>query len=491
MWQLLIAGISTLAAGIFFVLALTHNSKAKLGSSLPLPPGNTGIPILRDVLTLVRIARSYVNPLLAYVKTEASKHGCVFRGTFPPLIGSGIFVASPEALRFVFNHENRGFVVDWPATVKNLLGPNSISVVLGDTHKRLRSYVIKSFSPRNLRSYLPTVDILVRSHFERLGSQRIVVHKEMKKLTFKVAADLILGADHSDQDLVTELEKLFRVLFAGPFSLAPWLPGGAYSKAVAARRQILQRLKAVLSKRRSGESSGRADVLGTLLSSPSLADDSKPMTDEEICDVVINLLFAGHDTSSCALTWVFWYLSQHPAVLEAVRAEQVAVAESAGEGLTWEDIERMTYTEQVLKEVIRITPPIGGVSRKTAQDTEYSGMRFPGGCPVFCSIGYVHSSPELFPEPHKFDPSRFAGGDPPEFTPFGGGGRMCLGMHFSMMEMKCIVHHLCTQFEWSVAPDAAPGRTFYPIPLPKDGLPVLLSRKTATEAQGCASAARS
>eukprot|EP00191_Tetraselmis_sp_GSL018_P013124 CAMPEP_0177589636 /NCGR_PEP_ID=MMETSP0419_2-20121207/6928_1 /TAXON_ID=582737 /ORGANISM="Tetraselmis sp., Strain GSL018" /LENGTH=360 /DNA_ID=CAMNT_0019080041 /DNA_START=766 /DNA_END=1847 /DNA_ORIENTATION=- len=238
----------------------------------------------------------------------------------------------------------------------------------------------------------------------------------------QVAADLILGADHSDQDLVTELEKLFRVLFAGLFPLAPWLPGGAYSKAVAARRQILQRLKAVLSKRRSGESSGRADVLGTLLSSPSLADDSKPMTDEEICDVVINLLFAGHDTSSCALTWVFWYLSQHPAVLEAVRAEQVAVAESAGEGLTWEDIERMTYTEQVLKEVIRITPPIGGVSRKTAQDTEYSGMRFPGGCPVFCSIGYVHSSPELFPEPHKFDPSRFAGGDPPEFTPFGGGG---------------------------------------------------------------------
>jgi retinoid hydroxylase len=196
---------------------------------------------------------------------------------------------------------------------------------------------------------------------------------------------------------------------------------------------------------------------------------------------VLTLLFAGHDTSSCALASFCLLLAQHPAVLSRLRAEQDELAPSGP--LSTAALDRMPYLDQVIREVLRFIPPVGGGFRKIIAPCEFDGYRLPVGWNAFYQIRGPHRDAAIFGRPDLFDPDRFA----PEraedrsqrfsFIPFGGGPRVCLGMEFARLEMAVMGALLVREFDWQLVPGQDLRLAPIPLPRPRSGLLARLSQR--------------
>ena len=194
---------------------------------------------------------------------------------------------------------------------------------------------------------------------------------------------------------------------------------------------------------------------------------------EELKDQVLLLLFAGHETLTSAIASFCLLTAQHPEVLEKARAEQERFVEQP---LTLEQLKQMTYLDQVMKEVMRLVPPVGGGFREVLKDCEYAGFTIPKGWSALYQINSTHSDVEVFPEPKRFDPERFAPDEdkPKPFShlPFGGGLRECLGKEFARLEMKIFAVQLLRDYQWELLPEQDLSLAIVPTPRPKDGLKV-------------------
>jgi cytochrome P450 len=180
------------------------------------------------------------------------------------------------------------------------------------------------------------------------------------------------------------------------------------------------------------------------------------MTDRQLRDEVVTMLLAGHETTSLALSWTYYLLSQHPGALRSIEAE---VDREIGNGRpSFAHIDRLTFTRRVLEESLRLYPPAWGFSRRALGDDELGGYRIPKGSLVFVIPFVVHRRPKLWPDPDRFDPGRFA----PEhestrprfaYIPFGGGPRGCIGNQFAMLEAQLIVATIAQRYRIELVPN--------------------------------------
>ncbi|KAK2979262.1 hypothetical protein RJ640_011718 [Escallonia rubra] len=217
------------------------------------------------------------------------------------------------------------------------------------------------------------------------------------------------------------------------------------------------------------------DLLSQLLLATD--EDGKFLTEMEIVDMILGILIASHDTTSTVITFVVYYLADHPHVYTQVLKEQMGIASSKRqeELLNWEDMQKMTYSQNVINEVLRLQPPSQGAFKQAITNFTYAGFTIPKGWKAFWSVHTTHKDPEYFPDPEKFDPSRFEGRRPAPFTfvPFGGGPRMCPGSEFARLEVVVFIHRLTTKFKWS---RLIPNEKIIhePSPIPANGLPIRL-----------------
>lgn len=165
-------------------------------------------------------------------------------------------------------------------------------------------------------------------------------------------------------------------------------------------------------------------------------ETGQPLTDDDISNDLLIFMLAGHDTTATALTYALWALGHHPEIADRVAAEAAAVGDRE---LTSEDVSRLGYTTQVLREALRLCPPAAGVGRLAVRDIEVDGYRVEKGTLIAVGIYALHRDPSLWPDPSVFDPERFG----PEqvkqrgrwqYLPFAGGARSCIGEHFAMLE---------------------------------------------------------
>jgi cytochrome P450 len=195
-------------------------------------------------------------------------------------------------------------------------------------------------------------------------------------------------------------------------------------------------------------------------------------------DQALTLLFAGHDTTTSTIAFLFYELARSPEWRERLEAEQAAIGIPTGEQLFAE----LPLLDQAMDETLRLYPPAWVGPRRSAVDFEFAGYRVPAGVPVNYSSWASHRLPEVFPEPGAFRPERFA----PEakrkipkgaYVPFGAGPRICIGMRFGQLEVKAIASRILSRFRLELEPGWELEIRQMPTLSPKGGLPVVVSAR--------------
>jgi cytochrome P450 len=296
-------------------------------------------------------------------------------------------------------------------------------------------------------------------------------YPELRQYTFDIAGKLLVGIDATDDPLFIELFELWN---AGLFTIPIRLPWTRFGKALKSREKLLAKIERIILQRHQ-EPNNHQDALGLLLDAKD--EDGNSLSIEELKDQILTLLFAGHETLTSALSSLCLLLAQNPKVLAAARREQEHI--SCTGALTSEHLKQMIYLDEILKEVLRIIPPVGGGFRSVIQTGNFNGYCIPQGWSVLYQIGQTHQDASIYKNPEKFEPERF-GVDRAEdkskafsYVTFGGGIRECLGKEFAKLEMKIFAALLLRGYEWELVSGQNLDLAMIPAPRPRDGLKVV------------------
>lgn len=433
-----------------------------------LPPGEMGLPILGQTLQFL-FDRSF--PDKQYARYGAiSKTNLLGRPT--------VFMIGSEAVEFVLSSHMECFSwkEGWPDNFKMLLG-ESLFLQDGEEHRRNRRLMMPAFHGQALHGYVSTMEEITQRYLAKwIEKEEFTWFNEFKKLTFEIASQLLIGSNAGDEAEVEQLSKLFTTLTNGLFATAPFkLPFTTLGKALKARDRLSEHLTKVVTERQQHPTH---DVLSMLIQAQD--EDGSRFNLEELKAQAMLMLFAGHETTTSMLTWFCLELGRHPEVLERARQEQFALAETGK--LNLEQLGQMPYLEQILQELERLHPPVGGGFRGVIKPFEFNGYYVPKGWLVLYSIIVTHKQSDIYPNPKQFDPDRFSldrqehKQKPFSLIGFGGGSRICIGIAFAKLEMKIIAAHLLRDYRWDILPDQ--NLEPFPIPTlrPKDGLKVKFSR---------------
>jgi cytochrome P450 len=247
-------------------------------------------------------------------------------------------------------------------------------------------------------------------------------------------------------------------------------------------RRAIERLDRIVyriirERRESGKDTG--DVLSMLLLARD--EDGSGMSDLSVRDEAMTLFLAGHETTANALAFAWYLVAKNPEVFAKMRAEvDAAIGDRPP---AFEDLPRLPYTLQVLKESMRLYPPAYLLGRQAIRDVTVGGHRLPAGTIVMINILAMHRRPDVFPDPERFDPERFeveAEKKLPRgaFIPFGAGSRICIGNHFALMEGQLVLAAIARRFAFELSS----AREVELDPLitlrPKHGIPMFVRERT-------------
>lgn len=429
--------------------------------SRPLPPGSYGLPVIGETLGFL------FDP--DFANKRQKKYGSIFK---TKILGRPtVIMIGPEANRFILSSDMHRFSWrdGWPNTFRELLG-ESLFLQEGEQHRRNRKLLMPAFHGPALANYMVTMERITKSYLEKwenLGT--FTWFDELKQMTFEIASTLLMGSEPGLQ--TARLSQWFTELTTGLFSVPLRQSWTTYGRALRARDQLLAHIEQAVLRRQQEPAQ---DALGLLVQSRD--EDGNGLSLEEIKVQALLMLFAGHETTTSMLTSLCMALAQHPEVLARARAEQQQLA--ADGPLTLELLKQMTYLEQVLREVERLYPPIGGGFRGVVEEFEFNGYYVPKGWMALYRISGTHIDSRVYPEPERFDPDRFS----PErlehkkqefsLVGFGGGSRICLGIAFAQMEMKIFAAHLLRHYTWKLLPQQNLTLDALPTLHPRSGLRV-------------------
>ena len=428
-----------------------------------LPPGSFGLPLLGEVIEFAQDTEKFA-------AKRHTLYGSVFK---TKLINQPtVFAKGAEANKFILSNDSKYFRANSLPSMQMLLGDNSLSMQIGDVHARRRRLMAKAFSPRVLDAYTASMATITSQYLNRWTEMsEFAWYPELRRYTFDVACKFLIGLDNASE---SQLGGWFEAWGKGLFSLLPRrIPLTNFDKAYRSRIKILEWLGELINQRKKQVNSGE-DALGILLEA---VDENGRLSDRELRDQILMLLFAGHETLTSALTSFCFLMDKNPEK-KALAKANVEQACSDGELM----LQEMTYLEQAIHESMRIIAPVGGGFRKVLEPCSINGFYVPEDWLLIYSIARTHEDAEVFPQPEKFEPERFSSNSSNKvgrysYLPFGGGVRECLGKEFARLEMKLFAAMLLKDFDWRLLPDQDLSLVSVPTPHPKDGLKVNVFRR--------------
>ena len=435
-------------------------------NSLPEPPGGGGLPLIGETIAF------FTDP--DFNSKRVAKYGKVYQTN---IFGSPtVVMIGSQANTFLFRNENQYVVSMWPKSTRILLGKESLAVNNGSFHTSRRKLLYDAFQPRALASYIPTMEQITDAYLQKWTDMGTLTwYPELRNYTFDIASNLFVGTDGGSQSSVGHY---FEEFAAGLFTLPISLPWTKFGQALKARKLLLKNLEQIILKRQQSVDPGE-DALGLLIKAED--ENGNSLSLSELKDQILLLLFAGHETLTSAIASFCLLTAQHPDVMAKLRAEQDDL--NITRTPTLENLKAMTYLDMVLKEVMRLIPPVGGGFREAIETFEFNGYRILKGWNIQYQIAQTHQDKELYPESDRFDPERFNPDNPADkqasfgYIPFGGGLRECIGKEFARLEMRLFAAKLLKDYQWELLPEQNLDLVTVPTPHPRDGLKVKFCRR--------------
>jgi len=363
----------------------------------------------------------------------------------------------------------------WPATVRELLGPLSLANRNGEDHRARRRIVGQLFTGAALKRYSPSIVQLVE---ELVGDLRDDPTNRplaplMRRFAFRVIATTVVGLSATDREaLFLDFETWTRGLFSFPLG---W-PGTPLARARRARQRLLRRLAEVLRQAQQSAARGEAPAAGGLdLLAGGLDEMGIPLSDADVTEQLLLLLFAGYETTASSLSCLMLTLLQHPESLQWLQEELETLPWPPGaeEAVTAYDASRAPRLDAVVKEVMRLTPPVGGFFRFTREPITVEGLEIPPDRVVQVSIAATHRLGEQGDDLESFRPQRhLKEGCSALLLPFGGGERVCLGKSLAELEIRLLAVGMLKQLRLRAIADQDLTLLVVPSPTPRDGLRV-------------------
>ncbi|KAF3454675.1 hypothetical protein FNV43_RR05123 [Rhamnella rubrinervis] len=457
------------------VLVILHIMlKWRRPSNKRLPPGSMGWPYIGETLML------YTQNPNSFFSKRQQRYGDIFK---THILGCPcVMISSPEAAKSVLVTRAHLFKPTYPPSKERMIGPEAIFFHQGPYHSRLKKLVQSSFQPCAIKGSVPEIEHIVLKLLPTWNNSTMInTLQEMKRYAFDVAMISAFGKKLDPE--VEGIKQLYQCLEKGYNSMPIDLPGTLFHKAIKARKLLSETLSRLIEKRRRKKEEIGDGLLGVFLGSKD--NNLNKLSDSQIADNIIGVIFAAHDTTASVLTWILKYLHDNGDLLEAVTREQEGIRSKLVEEnreLTWEDTRQMCLTSRVIQETLRAASILSFTFREAVQDVEFEGYFIPKGWKVLPLFRTIHHSADFFPQPHKFDPSRFEVPPRPNtYLPFGNGVHSCPGSELAKLETLILLHHLTTTYRWEVLGDEE-GIQYGPFPVPKQGLPikVVLRNKKVT-----------
>ena len=394
------------------------------------------------------------------------RFGDVYTTRLPGMPYSVTF-ALPEAAKEIFaNSGDTMWAGEANEPIEFLVGRHALVRLDGQKHKRERKLMMPAVHGDRMAAYGTLMKDITDDVIARFRPGSVIdVQEAMQEITLRVILETVFGLPPGEaQDRLRAVLVEFMTNAVSPTvtiaailaggdrfrdflsqkwtkvvdpmgalgGLANWLP---WARIARSARDLDRLFYQEIAERRK-VAAGRADVMSMLIQ--AVDEEGRGLSDDELRDEMMVLLIGGHETTATTLSWSLALCLKHPEVLAAVREEHDRVF--AG-GFDPARVSELKYTEAVVKETLRIYPVAPAVARRLKQPLTIAGYSLPEGVLVSPSIYHIQRDPKVWPDPLRFDPSRFIEKRPrpSEWLPFGGGVRTCLGMAFSLFEMRIVL----------------------------------------------------
>jgi cytochrome P450 len=359
----------------------------------------------------------------------------------------------------------------------------------GDFWRRQRRLAQPAFHRDRVEGYgRVMVDYAERMLRGWSHGQRRDAQADMMRLTLEIVTKTLFDADIASES--SSIAGAMETLIAGftervdkLVKLPVWVPSPAnlrFRREMGVVDAALERI--ITERRRTGED--RGDLLSMLLHAQDDEGDGSGMTDRQLRDEAVTLFMAGHETTANTLAWVWYLLSLHPEAEARLHAELDTVLGGRPPGVA--DLPRLTYTDAVVTESLRVMPTVWLLGREAAEPTEVGGYRVPRGVTLWMSQWVIHRDPRWFDDPELFRPERWTDGLARRlhryaYFPFGGGPRVCIGNQFAQMEAVLPLATIARRFR----PLVPPGTVVHPVATmtlrPENGVPVVLQERRGAD----------
>ncbi len=431
-------------------------------------PGEGGLPVVGHSLT-------FLTEPLEFAMRFYDRYGPI--GWVSSFGLTSVFALGPEANQAVFRDKDQSYsnAEAWDF----FIGPffrRGLMLLDFEEHRFHRNVMQAAFKRPVMERYFVHMQPSIRRALERWPYSRTIrVSPRVKQLTLDVATEVFMG-----EQLGPEADAVNRAFIdtvrAGTSLVRYPVPFGRWKKGLDGRALLERFIRSRIPGKRARPTD---DLFARLCEATD--ESGNRFSDEDVVNHMIFLMMAAHDTSTITLTSMFYRLAKHPEWQERVREEMLAAAPTADD-LGLDAFQRMPTLDLVMKESMRLLTPLHVMARKTVKEVDLLGHRIPAGVHLTISPGATHRLRGHWTDPERFDPDRFGEAraehrrHPFQFVPFGGGAHKCIGMHFGEMEIKSVAYHALARFRFEVDPAYEMPIDYTSLPVPSDGLPLLLER---------------
>lgn len=426
-------------------------------------PLKRSLPMIGDSLGYLRDAPHFLDRLYAHYGEIVCIN--IFGQQITLMLGA-------DANKFILLDHHKEFA---NAAWEVLIGPffkRGLMLMDFEEHRLHRRIMQSAFTHDALVGYLAGMQRTTQVGIDRwVPGQHILMFDALKKLTLDIGSEVFCGQKPGkNADMINQA---FLDTVQAATSLVRYnLPGTRWRAGIKARALLEKYFHQELASRHDWSG---LDLLARLRGART--EHGELFSDQDIVNHMIFVLMAAHDTSTITLTNMVYQLAVNPLWQARLRQESLALGDGP---LSFDRIDRLTGISLVMKETLRLCPPVPILPRRAINDCEYKGYHIKKGSMVAISPWFTHYQSKYWSNPTQFNPERFMDGHhedklhPFQWIPFGGGLHKCIGLHFGQLEIKVILHQLLLKFRWEVPAGYMMEQDFTSLPIPKDRLPIKL-----------------